>query len=320
MISIILPVYNGEKFLRECITSIVEQDFEKFELIIIDDASSDNSTNIINSFEDLRIRLIKNESNLGLAKTLNVGIQKSKYNIIVRIDQDDIMYLNRLSRIVSQFEEDSSVGIVFSNANLINETSKKVGYFKVKNDLRQIRFNLVFINPFIHSTSAFNKLILGSDFSYDSSNIFSPPEDYELWSRLILQDNIKFKVIFEPLIEYRLLPDSFSRRNKLLTKNAINISARNIKLIYPFSQNDNLIYIITKRLYNEPEHLGSEILNLFTFLLKVNKMVNHSFYLSDLVFIFRLYALIVIPLKCKNLIKLFISKLTIILRLFSKSE
>ena len=89
-ISVVMPLYNGEKYLKEAINSILEQTYSDFELLLIDDASSDRTEEIIRSYKDDRIVYIKNEQNLGLIKTLNKGLDLAKGEFIARMDQDDI--------------------------------------------------------------------------------------------------------------------------------------------------------------------------------------------------------------------------------------
>ena len=113
MISVLLPVYNGEKYLKECLSSILDQNFKKFELIIVDDCSSDDSLKVIRSFKDSRIKVFRNRTNLGLSASLNVGLKKCKHNIISRIDQDDVMFPNRLSEIYSIFLDYPEIYLVF---------------------------------------------------------------------------------------------------------------------------------------------------------------------------------------------------------------
>ena len=89
-LSVIMPNYNAEKYLAEAIQSILNQTFTDFEFLIIDDASKDNSVNKIKPYNDPRIRLVENEKNFGLSKTLNKGIDLANGKYIARIDQDDL--------------------------------------------------------------------------------------------------------------------------------------------------------------------------------------------------------------------------------------
>ena len=116
IISVILPVYNEEKFIGECIESILNQTYRDFELIIINDASSDRSAEIINSFNDQRISVINNLNNSGIVKSLNKGCLNARGEFIARIDANDIAvetrfekqlkYLNSLYFMILMFDHD----------------------------------------------------------------------------------------------------------------------------------------------------------------------------------------------------------------------
>ena len=110
-ISVIMSVFNGSKFLADAIQSILNQTFKEFELIIIDDGSTDNSLNIIRSFEsgDSRIKVIS-KLNEGLAKSLNAAISASQGDFIARMDADDISYKNRLEKQYEYMQKNKSIG------------------------------------------------------------------------------------------------------------------------------------------------------------------------------------------------------------------
>ena len=110
LVSILMPVYNSEKYLREAIKSILNQTFTNFELIIINDGSTDNSLKIIKSFKDNRIKIIKNKGNLGLIKTLNKGIDLAQGKYIARMDADDIAMPKRLEKQIAFFNENPDYG------------------------------------------------------------------------------------------------------------------------------------------------------------------------------------------------------------------
>ena len=121
MISIILPVFNGQNYLQECINSILQQDFKEFELIIINDGSHDLSEQIILNISDSRIKYFF-KINSGLADTLNFGVSKSKFDYICRIDQDDIMRHDRLTK---QLE------FLQNNPNKMYNNLKSVNYLEI---------------------------------------------------------------------------------------------------------------------------------------------------------------------------------------------
>ena len=110
LISIILPAYNAEKYLKEAIDSILAQTYTNFELIVINDGSTDKTEEIILSYQDSRIRYIKNEKNLKLIRTLNKGIGLAKGKYIARMDADDISLPHRLKEEVEFMEAHPNIG------------------------------------------------------------------------------------------------------------------------------------------------------------------------------------------------------------------
>ena len=97
-IIVLMPVYNGGRYLRESIASILAQSFKDFELLIIDDGSTDDSVSIVKSFSDPRIRLVLNEHNIGVARTLNKGLELARGEFIARMDADDISLPHRFEK------------------------------------------------------------------------------------------------------------------------------------------------------------------------------------------------------------------------------
>ena len=97
-VSVLMSVYNGEKYLREAVESILNQTFRDFEFIIIDDGSTDSTNEIIRSYSDCRIRLLENEENIGLTKSLNKGIDQCRGEYIARMDGDDVSLQQRFSK------------------------------------------------------------------------------------------------------------------------------------------------------------------------------------------------------------------------------
>lgn len=122
LVSVILPAFNAEMFLRESISSILNQSLKNIELVIINDGSTDSTEDIIKSFSDNRIVYLKNTINLGIIKTLNKGIDNAKGKYIARMDADDISMPNRLKRQIEVLENDESIDIVNIKAYILNDS------------------------------------------------------------------------------------------------------------------------------------------------------------------------------------------------------
>jgi|GEM_PF-5229350 len=178
-ISVILPVYNGEKYLREAVSSILNQTFNDFEFIIVNDASSDNSHTIIQSYSDDRIIYLQNSENQGLVGALNRGIRHATGKYIARMDQDDISMPNRLKLQYEFLEKNYDHVIVGTYASILG-TNSLIHYPCLDKD---IRAGLVFAPNFIHPTV----MIRGSIFFYNNLSYeekYKHAEDYGLWINL----------------------------------------------------------------------------------------------------------------------------------------
>ena len=113
-ITVLMPVYNAERFLAEAIESVLQQTFTQFEFLIIDDGSTDSSPEIVRSYSDPRIRFLQNEQNLGITATLNKGIELAQADLIARMDADDICYPDRLQKQM-EFVAAHPDGALFTN-------------------------------------------------------------------------------------------------------------------------------------------------------------------------------------------------------------
>jgi glycosyltransferase involved in cell wall biosynthesis len=112
LISVILAVYNGEKEISESIFSILHQTFKQFELIVIDDCSTDNTYKLLQSIHDPRIKLIQNDTNLGLAKSLNKAIKKASGQFIARQDSGDVSFPDRFEKQIAILQSNSNIGLI----------------------------------------------------------------------------------------------------------------------------------------------------------------------------------------------------------------
>lgn len=212
-ISVIMPVYNGEKYLREAINSVLSQDFSDFEFIIIDDGSTDKSLEIIKSFNDSRIKIISRE-NKGVITSLNEAISLAKGKYLARMDADDICFSNRFSSQLKAFE-DSKVALVGSWATKINDNGEEIGLMSYPPlEYRKIKRFFIKHNPFIHSSVMIKKEVFDKVGVYN--NKFKHAEDYELWSRVLS----KFEAvnIDQPLIKYRVTSDGITKEHNLFMR------------------------------------------------------------------------------------------------------
>jgi glycosyltransferase involved in cell wall biosynthesis len=208
MISIILPVFNTEKYLLECLQSIKNQTYTNWELIIINDGSTDNSHQIITNFIQTilnKVQYFHLEQNQGLPYCLNLGIHHAKSTYIARIDADDIMLPERLKEQIFFLKTHPNIGVVGAYAIDINEKSERMQIRTKPTDNQAIKHLLFKDCPFIHPSILMRKSILEYA-SYRNKYPFA--EDYDLWIRLA--DKTEFANIPIPLIYKRMHPNQIT--------------------------------------------------------------------------------------------------------------
>lgn len=205
-VTVLMPVYNAEQYLREAIESILGQTHRDFEFLIIDDGSTDQSGAIINSYYDPRIRAVPNGNNFGLIYTLNRGLDLAQGELIARMDADDISQPERLARQVAFLNNHVNVGVCgswiewFMGRELIDQ-------FPV-ND-REIKQNLPYRCPFAHPAVMLRAAVLRRyRLRYDPC--YPHAEDYELWTRLASLTD--FANLPEVLLKYRIHPGQICRQ------------------------------------------------------------------------------------------------------------
>jgi glycosyltransferase involved in cell wall biosynthesis len=208
LISVIMPVYNCEKYLRFSIESILNQSFKNFEFIIINDFSTDSSKRIIEEYKkkDKRIISIKNKRNLGSSISRNIGIKKAMGKYIANMDADDYSLLSRLA---NQFQilEHSNLFLVASNAIIINDRNEKISIIQNPTKPNEIEGELIKRNCVCHPSVMFrNEGIYYRD-------KFTYAQDYDLFLRII-SNGKKIGNIARPLIMYRYNPNSISLSNR----------------------------------------------------------------------------------------------------------
>ena len=199
LISVVMPVYNGEKYLKEAIDSILSQTYKDFEFIILNDGSTDNSLKIIKKYiqKDARVILITRE-NRGLITSLNEGIKKAQGRYIARMDADDISLPTRFKEQVKFMEDNKDISICGTSIILFNESGniKPVKYPTSDSD---IKFILMFTSAFAHP-SVMMKRDIFMKLKYEH---YKYAEDYKLWIDIALA-GYKMGNLDEVLLRYRI--------------------------------------------------------------------------------------------------------------------
>lgn len=223
LVSIILPVYNGEAYLDEAIRSILNQDYANLELLIIDDGSSDGSADIAKKAQqqDQRVKYVRNEQNMGLIATLNKAMAMAEGEYIGRIDSDDIWSSkDKLSRQMSYLLANPKTVIVGTWAIAIDQKGHETHSLHCPVTDGQIRNEILIKNPFIHPSVVFRKqaAIQAGLFKATEKHV----EDYGLWMRL--GEFGTFANIPEALMKYRVHAGSVTQSNNMLqVKNSLNL-------------------------------------------------------------------------------------------------
>jgi glycosyltransferase involved in cell wall biosynthesis len=199
-----MPVYNAGKYVAEAIRSVLDQTFAQFELLIVDDGSTDNTRAVITGFRDDRIRLFSQE-NKGIAAALNLGLKEARGTYIARFDADDICMLHRLDRQVRFLEGHPTHIVVGSDAEYVAENGEHLFDFRCAgHSYKEILDRLYEVCPFIHSSVMYRKeaVLKAGGYPLEAHNF----EDYLLWVKLVVMG--KCCNLPEPLLKVRINPAS----------------------------------------------------------------------------------------------------------------
>lgn len=296
-LTVIMPAYNAEKFLEESISSILNQTFPDFELLIGDDGSTDHTLEIIRSFSDERIIVIRNEKNLGIPYTLNGLIKASKGEYIARQDSDDISLPKRLEKQVDFLDKNPEIGLCGTQITWFGSKRKRI---RVPLQDEDIKASMLVFNPICQPTVMYRKSSLTKQ--YNPS--FEVAEDYELCYEL--SKETKLANLPDILLKYRWHGNSISRtKENLMNETVKSIKATIFKesLHYQIDEKETkLLDLVT-----ESNLTGSNDLAFFEkFLLKIRSKNNETTYYNEKAFqrrIFRLWSAACFKLKGISTIK-----------------
>ncbi len=202
-LSILMPVYNGEKFLNEAINSILNQTLKDFNFVIVNDASKDNSLKLIKEYTDKRIKLIKNKRNLGFIGSLNEGLKHIKTKYIACMNQDDISHPKRLEKEFNFLEKHPKIFLVGTSAIYIDENGKEICKFRKYNCSKMLAWRLRKSNGIIYPSIMFRN----KDISFDRLH------EYGFYYRLLKRGE-NLTNLPEFLIKYRVHSKAISSYDK----------------------------------------------------------------------------------------------------------
>ena len=213
LVSIVIPVYNSEKYLEECLDSILNQTYENIEIIAIDDGSEDSSLDILKKYSD-KIHIFSQE-NQGLASSLNLGISKLKGSWLKWFSPDDVMYPYTIETLVDETKKHSKDTILYSNWNIIDDAGSILREFQESsyNELSVFQYNVrlldgqqINVNTTLIPTHLFERCKI--------RDLDDPVAiDYDFFLRSALLYGTKFFSISKPLIKYRIHTNQLSHKN-----------------------------------------------------------------------------------------------------------
>jgi len=183
LVTVLMSVRNGEPYIKEAVNSILNQSYDKFDFLILDNASTDNTRSIINEFKDTRIKLVELSKDIGQSSALNKGLGIINTKYVARMDADDISLRDRLEKQIHYLESHPNVGVLGCHVKIVNQdlsSSKPVRKRPLTNF--ENHWRLLYSTSIMHSSVIFHHRLVKEHGAYDIKYV--PAEDYELWSRL----------------------------------------------------------------------------------------------------------------------------------------
>jgi len=199
IVSIVIPVHNGEKYIKESIDSCLEQTYKNIEVIVVDDKSEDNTLNILKNYGN-RITTVPVEKQNGLGNVINIGIRKSKGKYIARMDADDIMYPTRIEKQVEYLESYPNCVAVGGQIDIIDENGNITGHREYAVEDKDIKKNLFLFQPFAHPAVTLRRSTL-EEIGLYPENMWKV-EDVKLF--LILSTKGEFHNLEDTVLKYRM--------------------------------------------------------------------------------------------------------------------
>lgn len=255
LVSILLPVYNAEPYLAEAIDSLLAQTFTDFELIVVNDGSTDGSADVLARYNDSRIRVLEQE-NRGLSLSLNRAIAEARGKYLARQDADDISYPERLARQVNFLERHPDYGLLGTWADIYVGSRRTDRKHQHPCDNAALKFNLLCDNYFVHSSIMMRKSVQERVGLY-AAEADRQPEDFDLWSRFARDGNCRIGNLPELLVGYREVEGSICRTApQRITDGVVRISGQNIAFASGLATDDRTVGDLAALLHCSFRHLA----------------------------------------------------------------
>jgi glycosyltransferase involved in cell wall biosynthesis len=197
-VSVVLPVRNGALYLREALDSVLAQTAAELELVVVDDGSTDDTPEILRSYRDERLRVIRQEP-AGLVAALTRAVAEARADVLARMDADDVSLPHRLERQVALLRSDDRIGLVGCGIEAIDETGRTLDSWRLPADDGSLRRRLLLRNPFAHGSVVVRRRALEEAGGYRSD--YGANEDYDLWRRIARE--WRLAAVPEVLYRYR---------------------------------------------------------------------------------------------------------------------
>jgi glycosyltransferase involved in cell wall biosynthesis len=273
-VSVILPTYNRAQLLKISIKSVLSQTYGDFELILIDDCSTDATSRVLDSITDSRVRVIKNTTNKGIAAVRNIGVMNSRGEYIAFLDDDDEWLPDKLEKQVHIIEKCPPVlGCVYTGILIIMDGGNNTSQTKIPHFRENILNDLLFNNFITTSTMLIKKECFEKTGLFDESIPYG--EDYDMWIRIA--EIFEFEIISEPLVKYRIHSNSISANHGAIIKGLETLMSKHEKL---FASNNRARSNHLLELGIAYCYLGNTIAGKKAFLnaLKLNKFDERIYY------------------------------------------
>lgn len=254
-VSVVLPVYNGAEHLRASIDSILAQTYDDFELVIVDDASTDDSLAVARAVADPRVHIVALGRNGGLAAALNAGIAVAAAPVIARQDQDDLADSRRLERQLAALDQDPGIVLVGTWARIVRPDGaggwEPAGVHHHPVGDAELRLRLLWNNPFVHSSVAFRRTAFEQAGRYGTDPALNWPEDFDLWVRMAPLGRLAN--VPEELVTYRQTAGGMSDAHRdRIREGVVRIASRNLAAATDRAPGDPRIQALARVLNSVP--------------------------------------------------------------------
>ena len=234
-ISVVLSVYNGEKYLQDALDSLLEQTIDGFEIVLIDDASTDGTADIVTNFsrslreldKNYSFKNLRNKSNLGLTKSLNIGLLIATGEYVARLDADDINYPTRLALQANYLDSHPDITLVACRSIFFDGDGKYLRKDNCPINSSYLAWLMLFYCPFSHSAVMFRRQYVINEYGAYNEK-FEYSQDYELWSRICLKD--KIGIVPDYLVNVREVNQSMTNMmGELVEEEPVTISSTSMQ-------------------------------------------------------------------------------------------